>query len=349
MLFNIEIDEGTRVVGYLVPDTFSGSPSVRVSDGQRDLLVLPCREERPALVAAGRHDTGRCGFSIDESILPDLAKQEALQLHDEETNILIYRRRPPSQVTQKRIFRLETHLFPLWRLDDSVEQRFQYFYKGIDRYGKETATQIFLLNNSSSLYFSGRLILKTYENYIDETFNCIALLRDPYAELAERLLTLKHMRDFGKELLGERDLIAYGPALAFAEELDTDEKALHRAFATMPRAVIANLGNPLTRQLVARTPDEVPSKGAVATALATLSSFTILGLREYQDFFLAQLGDLVGTPADTLRRVPDFVKTSELAERLKDVPEAGLLIEQDLEIYRHVESAIEDALVAGAE
>jgi len=349
MLFNIEIDEGRRIVGYLVPDTFSGSPSVRVSDGHRDLLVLPCNEERAALVVAGRHDTGRCGFTIDETIIPNLVTQEGIELYDDETNILIYRRRAPSRVTQKRIFRLETHLFPLWRLDDSVEQHFQYFYKGIDRYGKETATQIFLLNNSTSLYFSGRLILKTYENYINETFSCVALLRDPYEELAERLLTLKHMRDFGKELLGERDVIAYGPALAFAESLDTDEKALHRAFATMPRAVIANLGNPLTRQLAARTADEVPTKGAIASALSTLSSFTILGLREHQDFFLAQLADLVGTPVDTLHRVPDFAKTSILAEQLKDVPEAGLLIEQDLELYRHVKSAIQDALVIEAE
>src|ERR1700728_985394 len=112
MLFNIEVDEGSRIVGYLVPDAFTGSPSVRISDGKRDLLVLPCREERASLVAAGRHDTGRCGFTIDETIIADLARQEALELYDQETNILIYRRRPPSQVTQKRILRLETHLFP---------------------------------------------------------------------------------------------------------------------------------------------------------------------------------------------------------------------------------------------
>jgi hypothetical protein len=345
MLFNIEIDEGKRIVGYLVPDAFTGSPSVRVTDGHRDLLVLPCQEERSSLVVAGRHDTGRCGFTIDESIIPDLARQEALELYDQETNILIYRRRPPSRVTQKRIFRLETHLFPLWRLDDSVEQHFQYFYKGIERHGRETATQIFLLNNSTSLYFSGRLIFKTYENHIDETFNCIALLRDPYMELAERLLTLKHIRGFGKELLGERDLMAYGPAIAFAETVESDEKALHRAFPAMSRAVIANLGNPLTRQLAARTPDEVPTKGAIATALGTLSSFAILGLREHQDLFLAQLADLVGSTADSLRPVPDFVKTGELAEQLRRVPEAGLLIEQDLELYRQIKSAIENAFV----
>src|SRR5262249_40868859 len=158
------------------------------------------------------------------------------EIFDQETNILIYRRRSPSQVTQKRIFRLETHLFPLWRLDDKLERHFQYFHKGIERYGRETTTQLFLLNNSTSLYLSGRLIFKTYEFYINETFNCIALLRDPYMELAERLLTLKVVRRLGQQLLGERDLIAYGPAIAFAESIEHHGKALHRAFVTMPKA-----------------------------------------------------------------------------------------------------------------
>jgi hypothetical protein len=344
MLFNIEVDEGKRIVGYLVPDTFSGSPSVRITDGQSELLVMPCREERPALVAAGRHDTGRCGFTIDETVIGGLAQQGALELYDHETNILIYRRRPPSQVVQKRIFRLETSLFPLWHLDDELNRHFQYFYKGIERHGRETTTQLFLLNSSSSLYLSGRLVFKTYENYINETFNCIALLRDPYMELAERLLTLKHVRKVGKELLGERDLMAYGPAIAFAEAIEDNEKALHRAFTTMPKAAIVNLANPLTRQLAARTPDEVPTKGAVATALGTLSSFAILGLRERQDLFLAQVADLVGIMADTLPPIPDFVRTSELSEQLKRVPEARLLIEQDLKVYHQVKSAIENAL-----
>ena len=202
-----------------------------------------------------------------------------------------------------------------------------------------------MLNNSTSLYLSGRLIFKTYDNYIDDTFNCVTLLRDPYMELAERLLTLKYVRGIGNDILGERDSIALRPAIAFAETIENDAKLLHRAFATMPKTVIANLANPLTRQLAARTADEIPTKGAIATALATLSTFAILGLRERQDLFLAQLADLVGMPPRTLPRIPDFVRTAELCRLLKGVPEAALLLEQDLEVYHHVKSAIENALV----
>jgi len=346
VLFNVEIDQGNRIVGYLVPDSFSGSPSLRISDGQRDLLILPCQEERAALVAAGRHSNGRCGFTIDDSVIANLAQQEKLELYDQATNILIYRRRPPSQIIQKRIFRLETHLIPLWRLDDKIEQFFQYFHKGIERHGGETTTQVFLLNNSSSLYLSGRLTFRTYEHYINETFNCITLLRDPFVELAERLLALKLVRKMTKDvqLLGERDLIVFGPAIEFAESLEGDQKSLHRAFATMPAGAIANLSNPLTRQLAARTLEEVPAKGAIAAALRTLSGFSIVGLRERQDLFLAQLADLLGIRVDLLPAMADFSRTVELSDRLRRVPEVQVLIEQDLEVYHHVKSAIESAL-----
>jgi hypothetical protein len=345
MLFNIERDEGIRIVGYLVPDTFSGCPSVRITDGQRDLLVLPCQEEIPALVAAGRHATGRCGFTIDETIVADIVQKEALEIYDHETNILIYRRRSSSGMIQRRVFRLETHLIPLWRLDDTIERHFQYFHKGIERHGKETVTQVFVLTNATSMYVSGRLTFKSYETYIDESFDCIALLRDPYMELAERLLALKLVRKLAKEaqLLGPRDMMSYGPAIDFAETLGNGTK-LRRAFATMPKAAIANLANPVTRQLTARTADEVPVKGAVASALATLARFSVVGLREGQDLFLVQLAHLVGANPDTLPAMPDLSRTAELCAELRSVPEAEVLLEQDLEVYSHVKSAIEKAL-----
>jgi hypothetical protein len=351
MLFNIERDEGTQIVGYLVPDRLSGSSSLRITDGQRDLAVLPCQQEIPALVAAGRHTTGRCGFTIDETIIPDLSQQRKIELYDSETNIRIYRRLPADEAIPKRIFRLETHLVPLWRLDDSVEQRFQYFFKGTERYGLETSTQIFLLSNSSSLYLSGRLTFRTYEIYINEKVHCVTLLRDPHLELAERLLALRLVRKLkgGAQLLGARDLMTLGPAIEFAETIDNDEKKLHKAFASMPKAAIANLANPVTRLLAARSPDDMPRKHAVATALATLGRFSIVGLRERQDLFLAQLADLLGVSAELLPMVPDFSRSAELSERLRQVPEADVLIEQDLEVYQHVKWAIERAGVDDSE
>jgi hypothetical protein len=139
-------------------------------------------------------------------------------------------------------------------------------------------------------------------------------------------------------------MISFAPAIEFAETLELDEKQLRRAFANMPKGAIANLANPLTRLLAARTPEEVPTKGAIAAALDTLSGFSIVGLRERQDLFLAQIADLVGTQPETLPAMPDFSRTAELSRELRNVPEVEVLIEQDLEVHAHVKSAIEQAL-----
>lgn len=350
MLFNIERDEGRRIIGYMVPDAFSMSPSLRVADGDKELLILPCQEERAALVAAGRHETGRCGFTIDDTMIANLAERQTIEIYDQETDLLIYRRRPPQQLIQKRVFRLETHLVPLWRLDDRLERYFQYFHKGIERHGLETINQMFLLNDSTSLYLAGRIPFKAFENYIDETFTCATLFRNPYTELAERLLTLGIVRRVADkvQLLGARDMMTYGPAFDFAEQIKVDGKVLHRAFAAMPKAAIAILSNPLTRLLAVRSAEEVPGKGAVATALGTLSRFASVGLREGQDLFVAQLAALLGIDAQTLPMPADFSKTAELSALLRDVPEAQLLIEKDLEVYHHTKSAIEKALAEQA-
>jgi hypothetical protein len=67
-------------------------------------------------------------------------------------------------------------------------------------------------------------------------------------------------------------------------------------------------------------------------------------VRESQDLFLEELAHLLGTNVASLPTIPEFAATGQLAERLRRLPEAELLIEQDLEIYHHVKSALENAL-----
>jgi hypothetical protein len=347
MLFSVEVDQGDRISGYLVPDSYSDSTSLRISEGGQELAVFPCQDVHNALVVAGRHATGRCAFTIDQKTLPDLCQRLALELHEIETGLLIYRRRAPAEVTQKRIFRLETHLMPLWRLDDSLQHRFQFFHKSIERHGQETSAQLFLLRHASSQYLSGAVTFRAYEQYIDEGFTCIAMLREPFYELAERLLVLKHAQKAQQlDLFGERELMGLAPAIEFATAIENDEKRLRRLFATMSKTAIARLGNPVTRLLAARNSHEVPTRGAVVAALRALASFTVIGLREHQELFLDQLAEIIGVEAATLPLTPEFSKTLDLAETLRRVPEAEILIEQDLQIYHHVRSAIETAVIA---
>ena len=95
MHFNVTLDAGARVEGYLVPDSMRTTPNVRVADGDDEMLVLEANVAIPSLIDAGRHETGLCGFVLDETIAPGLAGVAGLTLSDAESGVMIYRRPRP--------------------------------------------------------------------------------------------------------------------------------------------------------------------------------------------------------------------------------------------------------------
>src|ERR1700721_2840195 len=101
MLFSIEADYGGVVSGYVVPDGFVGSPNIVVRHAGQDVLVRPADELRIALVAAGRHQTGACGYTINEQAAPGLGAMPDLEIYEVETKTLLYRRRQPHHIAKK--------------------------------------------------------------------------------------------------------------------------------------------------------------------------------------------------------------------------------------------------------
>ncbi|WP_020175999.1 hypothetical protein [Methyloferula stellata] len=339
MLFNLEADTGDRVIGYVVPDGFSGIPAISVCSRGRELLKFHANEVRQSLVAAGRHESGTCGFTLDTAILPDLPALQELELFDVETGLLIYRR-PGKDIIKKKLLRLETHFFPLWRFDSALHGRFQYFAKGVEQLGRETVTQLFLLNQVESAFISGRILYKNYAYFIESGFQTVAILHDPYEELAERLLVLSKLRQLGSEHLGMRDSMSLQAAINFAQNLPfAEEKALNRAIRNMPADVAAAFTNPVTRQLTTATPDEMPSGGAVALALDLLASFAIVGLRREPGKFISGLAELLDMDERSLPDIPHLTAVAPLAKQLKNLPELEILLEKDLELYHYVDEA----------
>jgi hypothetical protein len=342
MLFNLEVDTGDRVRGYVVPDGYSAVPVIRVCSGGEMILVISANEVRDSLIVAGRHETGRCGFTIDTKELPALPDLADLELFDDETGLLIYRR-PQASMIQKKLLRLECHLFPLWHFDEIFRGSFQYFANGIENLGRETVTQLFLLNHVNSVYVSGRILYKNFSYFIESGFfQTILLIHDPYEELAERLLVLNKCRRIGTGHLGTRDATAMRTAIDFAEALPLhDDKAIHRAFRQMPADVAASFANPLVRQLTSSTPDEMPSGGAIASALDLLASFALVGLRSQPDKFLHGVGELLNIDSARLPRIPLFPSVPPLAHLLRNSRAVEHLLEKDLELYQYLVDAFE--------
>lgn len=339
MLFNIEQDEGHRILGYVVPDGYSGVPTISLMSEGEVVLTCAANENRQALVDAGRHETGRCGFNIGPELAPGLADLKDLSIVDAETDLLIYRRAQANRIPRK-ILRLETHLFPLWRFDQALREKVQYFQKGLELFGRETVTQMFLLTGVDSVYLSGRIFYRSFASCIENGFEMALVLQDPYEELAERLLVLALQGDNAATYLGERDAVRFAPAIAYAAHLPmATDRELRRALMDMPTRVAALLANPLVRQLTTANPDEMPASGAVGAALDVLASCVVVALRNDPAYFTQAMADWLGLDPKDLTLTPSFPRITELAQRLKESRTVDHLLERDLEVYECVRGA----------
>ena len=341
MLFSIEQDEGHRIVAYLVPDGYSGIASIRLICGGVDVLVCEANENRQSLVDAGRHDTGRCGFNIGPDLVPDLADMHDLTILDAETGVLVYRRPPPGYLTRK-ILRLETHLFPLWRFDECFRDKIQYFQNVLERFGRETVTQMFVLNTVNSIYLSGRISYRGFAYWIEDGFETAIMVQDPYDELAERLLVLSLLKDNATKYLGERDATRFAPAIAFSADLPlTNERQLRQRLMDMPRNVAALFTDPLVRQLSVANPDDMAPGGAVGIALDVLASCAVVGLRKDPAYFAQAMAGWLGLAPDSFTTIPIYPRVPPLASLLRETRTVDHLLERDLEVYETVRRAYE--------
>ena len=338
VLFNVEEDRGDFISGYVVCDGFVDTARIALSSRRAVVYEGPADHPREPLVTAGRHRTGFCGFALDEKAVPGLARMDDLEIRDTGSGALIYRRMLPHHA-MKRVLRLETHLFPLWRLDNALNGHFQYSANQIEACGRETTTQMFLLSRIASVYLSGRLLFRAFQQHIDGQFDVIFSMHHPYEELAERLVVLGQIKKTGSGILGLRENMSLEPTMAFAQSLPLDnERALARALRDIPHPVARVLANPVVRQLTTTTPEEMPSKRGVSSALTTLASFAIVGLRRAPKTFLGGVKELTGLRPE----LPDAAAlpgVTALARMLKRCREVDWLIEQDLALYSHIADA----------
>lgn len=339
MLFSLDYDVGSSLGFYLVPDTGGTVPSVRLLDDGVEIKVLAANENRPELIGSGRHATGQCGFILNDEVLPGIAGIGALEIEEADSGLPIYRR-PRPQFLAEKVFRLETHLLPLWRIDDTIRSRFQYWYRGIDRRGFETSTQVFCIVDLVSAFISGRMFLKTVEQYLASGFKTIVLFRDPYEELAERLIILKNATDKTKELLGPRDSLTFEPVMQGLDDVERlDEESLRRFFKRAPSEVTRPLMNPLVRQLTCGGPDDMPRKTAIAQALLALSTFEIVSLRSDAAHFSEALGEMLGLGPSAIPVMNEYGRVSDLARTLRAIHEVEGVIDYDLNIFEQTRSA----------
>ncbi len=346
MLFNIEQDFGSEIVGYLVPDGFTGRSTIRVTSGGEQLLIKETDGLREALVKAGRHETGLCGFAITEADIPGLSEMADIEIRDSDSDIIIYRRYNPESIVRQKIFRLETHLLPASRIDRALQPRFQFYFPSIDRFGLETTHQMFLMNNTDSVYASGRVSYRSVEYYLDQGYSSFAVVQEPFDELAERILLLRLIGENRAGILGLRDTVLFETVKTFAAALPLEsDKGLVRAFREIDPESANMLSDPLVRQLTTRLPDEVLKPSSISQALTVLSGFKIVGVRHRAELFTESLVDAFSLHANEVPVFEPIPAARELGQRLRSIPAVERLLEHDMAVFHFLSEAFEKSLI----
>jgi hypothetical protein len=339
MLFNVEIDAGFLVKGYVVPDAYDKYCNLVLKSGGQEILVVAANGARDGRLVGGRHVDSQCGFYIDETHLSNLSQIADLELRDEETNILIYRRRKPEYIS-KKVFRLESHLFPLWRMDKPMNARFQYFATQVERYGRETILQIANLAAYDSVFFSGRIMYSPVRQYVEDVYKIVFVMHHPYEELAERLMVLRQIPEGGGGILASRDVSYFSPVLAFAKSLPLeDENALAANLRDPPREVAQLIASPIVRQLTCERMEDAPATRALSMALDVLSSFEIVGLRRASTPLLRAMAAFSQTSVNMLPPLSTLPGVTTLAKALRRSREFEHLLELDLQLYGYIAEA----------
>lgn len=341
MLFNLEHDRGDVIEGYLIPDSFSNKPVVKVTLDDGSSFLHPCDQMRKAAQESGRHATGLIGFRLDTNLIPDLADQAGLSIHDADSGLLVYRRPGSRKILDMKLFRLELAMIPAMKLDKQCGANFQYAMSSAERYGNETTLQMFHLNAIKSIYVSGRLMLRGYEEFLDKGFKFITSVPEPYYEMASRLFILKRLSREPVTFLSDRDHIFLQPAANHFTDVNLmDEAAVKRALKRADSKVRNILVSPITRQLVCSDAEQQINRRDIASAIDAVSRFTAVGYDNDVGHFHEVIGELLHIPTGELPITPRYSFLEEMAERLRNMPIAETMLEEDLIFDYYVRKAV---------
>jgi hypothetical protein len=336
MLFSIDEDVGERIIGWLMPDNPASTPRILVHLDPEHHVVVEAFVYRPLLKEMALHNTGICGFVIDEANCPGVTAAAKLEITDADNNLLIYRRRVGVPFAEQKFLRLETQLFRSSSLDEQLAPLFQMSYKSMELFPEETTRSIFAIPFTKSIFASGRIFFRAWEPLLrDRGFKIGILLREPFEEMSERLLILK----WASSLDATSTVIDLMPALQTCagalRGLDlTDAGALDAILSRPSDELRALLYNPLVYQLAAPNAFDAPPTPETAAALDALAELDAVGLRADLRSFFDLLAAVLDLP-DPLADIPLAASKTVIgfADALRNMRSARALIENDLEVY----------------
>jgi hypothetical protein len=346
MLFHIDADDGARILGWVVPDNPGTTPSVVIVIPDREEIRVAATLDRGDVVELGfHHATGMIGFVIDETIVPDLAEIQEIEILEGEGRIPIYRRYQISRHLEKKLCYFDLSIMPQRRILQRLSGHFALTYNYAQRYPLETMMMIVNNFSANSVLITGRPnFIRQYGLLKNAGYIIAAVLRDPYEELAERLIFINLLATSkAAHLLPQ--FVSDIPALVdFARDISFgDPKALVAKFRASTREQRDAMMSPMTRVFGCGLA-ELPEHRHVSVALDNLGTVDAVGVRARFADFRSVLSNVLG--ADVLGHddLEMFDKVREARDLLSKVGMASDLLENDLNLYSYASEAINTGL-----
>jgi hypothetical protein len=346
MLFHMDQVNGDQLVGWVAPDNPSALPRIKIIRPNGPDIELEANTLRTDLQDRGHHDTGMVGFVINEKIVPGFSKLiDEIEIRECDSNVLIYRKFQEGKHIEKKLFRFELQALPDPKIEALFTSHFALYYGMVQNFPFDTFFGIVNNPPARSIYISGRPNFQQYEQlFRDHDFKIVTLIRDPYEEMAERLLFARYASNENVPPFVADHISGLEPLIDLVKDVNFGEaESIAAAFNLMTEAQRKILSNPLVGSLACPV-DEFPRRGHIEIALSKLSRMDLVGLRSRFGEFKSILGEILGVDILADYEITNLSWVSRIAEHLSKIKQAKNLISLDLELYFFVEEAIKEAL-----
>lgn len=346
MLFHMEESADGALFGWVLPDNPAAKPTVRVFRPDAPPVEIEANAVRTDLRDRGLHDTGMAGFHLSAASHPGLFPlADECEVREAQTNVLVFRRFVQGVHKPQKLLRFDMRAMPENQIEQCFARHFTYVYGTAQRHPQDTFFGIFNNPVVKSLYISGRPNMQQYEQQLRERgFKIVALLRDPYEELAERLLFVRYASNPGLPSFVADHLHGLEPLIAMVKDMRFEDiESVRAAFGAMTQEQKRVLTNPLIRTLTCM-PDEPAKSAHVEIALSRLSRMDLVGLRTRFGEFKSILTEVLGFDALGDYQPTSLTWVDKLAADLGQIKQVRSLLSLDLDLYSYVEEAMSEAI-----
>ena len=349
MFFNIDADEGGSIRGWLALDNPSAIPAL--------IIVIPGREEirleanilRSDIRELGIHTTGQVGFDVTEDLVPGLDQIDEITIVEAETRLPMFRRFQIDKHLEKKLFLFDCSVMPQRLLLSALLKHFTLSYVNAERFSLDTMLVVINNNFSKSLLMVGRSNFNRYSSFLNNAgYVRAALLRNPFEELAERLMFLNILAKPETSNLSGMYTTGIESLAAFARNLPfDDQKAMTSAFRAITLEQRQALMSPMTR-LFGCNFDEFPQRRHVPIALENLATMDVVGTRGRFGAFKDLLTGVLGANVLGDNNPMNFASIQSLATSLSRIGVVADLLDHDLALYSYVDDAVAAGLEGGS-